>query len=231
MEKTKRNKKFLEAVVLSILIGTVAVVSGCTSLGNNQQTNQRYISPPATTPSHPSITFAIAAAAQSAGNLTLTAGKTEFRLPAKATITSHTIKTLSNATFVQPSMRFVLTPLLSDGVQTTDTATVFFEVVPGQQYIYPEAGGTYMFLTEANGVVNARFNNSGNTITQYVKGQLSCNATSSMTVYVNLTLNTDGCSRIDNVYDPISTTIRFYTNAGWSATYTLSFFLTGKIAG
>lgn len=171
--------------------------------------------------------FQITPSAQSAGNLSLNAAKTIFSLPAEANTTGNTITTLTDATFVQPSMQFVLNPLAWEGADALDLATVYFEISPGQQYINPAAGNTYKFFTESSGNVNARFNNSGNTITQYGSGQLSCLLTGSITVYVNCTLNTDSCSRIDNTYDPITSIITFHNKDNtWSESYTLSFFLT-----
>lgn len=237
--KSAKNK-FVKTKIGAVAVGVIIVAAGGLIGGVTALTDfyEGLTTPPAQTYSYTYTQqqqqqaegytlaeFQITPAAFSAGNLTLNAAKTIFSLPAIANTTSHAIRTLSNAAFVQPSMRFTLNPLLWDGALTTDTATVYFEVIPGQQYIYPAAGSTYKFLTETSGNVNARFNNSGNTITQYEHGQLSCGVTGSMTVYVNLTLNSDSCSRIDNAYDPFTTTIRFYNNGDWSQTYTLSFFI------
>jgi hypothetical protein len=176
--------------------------------------------------------FTIVPSAHSAGNLSLNAEKTIFSLPAKATITSHTIKTLSNATFVQPSMEFMLNPKAWAGANALDLATVYFEFSPSQQYIEPAAGNTYKFIRETSGMVNARFNNSGNTICQFGSGQLSCLLTGAIQVWVNLTLATDSCSRIDNVYDPITSIITFHNGDNtWSESFTLTFFITEKIVG
>ncbi len=239
-----KKYKFLTTRVGACAVGIVVVVAGgliggipaLTDFYNGLTTPaaQSYSytytgTQPSTEPGYTLAEFMITPSAHSAGNLTLNAAKTIFSLPAIANTTSHAIRTLSNVAFVQPSMEFTLVPLLWDGAKTTDTATVYFEVIPGQQYIYPAAGSTYKFLTETSGNVNARFNNSGNTIVQYEHGQLSCGATGSMTLYVNLTMNSDSCSRIDNAYDPYTTTIRFYNNGDWSQTYTLSFFISSYI--
>jgi hypothetical protein len=234
--KTKLGAGAVGAIVLAggILVGGYPVLVDSWN-GLNTPTESTYTyTPPATTTTATGYEYAqfqITPSCQSAGNLTLNAAKTIYTLPAKANTTAHTITTLSKATFVQPSMKFVLNPLAWEGSLTTNTATVYFDVSPGQQYITPAAGTTYKLLTETTGNANARFNNTGNTITQYGSGQLTCALTSSITVYVNLTLNKDSCSRIDNTYDPITEIITFHNkDSSWSESYTLSFFLEAQYA-
>jgi len=241
---SKSKNKFLKTRIGAVAIGAVVVAGGALAGGlgawtelyngwttpSQQAYTYQYQSQTDTGNAYKNAEFIITPAAFSAGNLTLNAAKTIFSLPAIANTTAHTITTLSSATFVQPSMRFTLVPKAWEGSESTNLAIVYFEVTPGQQYIYPNAGSTYKFLTETSGNVNARFNNSGNTVTQYVSGQLSTAVATPLTVYVNMTLNGDSCSRLDNTYDPVTSIITFHNgDNSWSESYTLSFFLSSQV--
>jgi hypothetical protein len=184
---------------------------------------------PVTTSAYQYATFDITPSAVTSGgynvDTTLNSAKTVFTVPAMANQTGHTLTELDNTTWEHPRLSFTLKPQPWAGADADDLATVYYEVNNPDLVIDTSTTGNYYMLTKSGGNRQAIWTSSG--LTEYVDGSATILLTGNVTVTLDLTVNQDSCSRIENTYDPITLSITFHNGDwSWSKTYNIDFMLT-----
>lgn len=158
-------------------------------------------------------------------DLSLNSAKTIFTCPAMANTTAHTLVEIDNTTWENPRMHFVLKPIPWGGADADDLATVYFKVDNPDLTIDTSTSGNYYLVTKSGGNRQCIWNDGSTT--NYVSGSTTMLLTQSTNVTLDLTINQDSASRIENTYDPVSVTFTFYNaDWSWSKSYTFSFQLT-----
>jgi hypothetical protein len=158
-------------------------------------------------------------------DLSLNSAKTIFTCPAMANTTAHTLVEIDNTTWENPRMHFVLKPIPWGGADADDLATVYFKVDNPDLTIDTSTSGNYYLVTKSGGNRQCIWNDGSTTA--YVSGSTTMLLTQSTNVTLDLTINQDSASRIENTYDPVIITFTFYNaDWSWSKSYSFSFQLT-----
>jgi len=219
MEKKTKNKSILKKAsilfVVTLTLVSVVALSGCTQLNNllgNSGTSGQVV----TTTNSPTFTITPTV---SAGNGVLSDDKSQITIPFYANTTSHTIKTGTNTTWVNPVISFVIKPVAFSGATTIDLGIIHYEIVNPNQM----TDDTHYIITKTSGNRQAIWTGDG---TQYVHGDSQISLTGNKTLVLTLTCDQTGLSYTPTVYSQQILTVRFYNDATWSYPITISFYAT-----
>lgn len=166
-------------------------------------------------------TFAITPSV-TASNGVLDTGKTTITIPFYANTTSHTIDEGDNTTWVEPILRFVISPVAFAGANLLDMGVCHYEVMNPSQTV-DSASSTYYILTKSSNEWQATWTGDG---TNYVSGTTQMAFTANKTLTLTFNVDDTGMSYTQSTYDPQTLIIRFYNDCGWSYTVDVDFICT-----
>jgi len=221
MQEKKKSKKILgKAGILVIALAVISTVSlsGCTELN-------KFFGKTETAPTGGAIiecaTFSVVPSV-SASNGVLDAAKTTITIPFYANSTSHVIDEGDNTTWVEPIIRFVISPMAYPGATLDDMAICHYEVMNPSQTV-GSSSGTYYILAKSSNQWQATWTGDG---TNFVSGTTQMAFTGNKTLVLTLDIDNTGLSYTQSTYSAQTLTIRFYNDCGWSYIVDIDFIAT-----
>lgn len=157
----------------------------------------------------------------SSSEATLNSDETQFTVGARANTTAHTITETDNTTWVNPVLQFVVKPQAYAGADADNLATIYYEVV-NPEITTTDGTDTYKLFTKSSGKRQLIWTGDS---TEYVSGSSTMLLTENLTLTLTMTCSQDSFSRIENTYDPVTISVRFYNNCGWTQTYQVDLML------
>ena len=212
--QNKSKTIFKKASVLSVMTLTllcVTILSGCTQL-----------STPTPTPTTVNVPTFIITPSITAGDGVLSDDKTQVTIPFYANTTSHTIKTGTNSTWVNPVISFAVKPFGGLGSTTIDLGTLHYQIENPSQTV--GSSGNHYMLNKSGG--NWRAIWTGDGAPQYVSGDSQIPLSENRTIVLTLDIDKTGMSYVSSTFIPNILTVRFTNGNGWSFSMTISFYAT-----
>jgi hypothetical protein len=213
MEKKSIFRKASVPIIMTLILVPVVSLSGCLEWMNPETAEEvkavKY------------VTFSITPSV-SAGNGVLNDEKDKMTIPFYANTTSHTIKTATNTTFVNPVISFSVKPVGFIDATADDLGFLHYTVQGASSTVDSESG-THYILDEVSGDYQAIWTGDG---TEYVSGDSQVGLTENLTLVLTLDVDETGLSYVQYTYSPQILTVRFTNNAGWSYELDISFYAT-----